>query len=96
MNRKPLAIALLLPFTAFTVFALMQVGYVGLFTYQMQNAGGWQVLIDLVIALILVISWMIPDARATGRNPWPWVVATLFLGSIAPLAYLAFSRPAAQ
>ncbi|MCR9105642.1 MAG: hypothetical protein NXI15_10150 [Gammaproteobacteria bacterium] len=92
MNRKSLAITLLVPFVAFTVYALTQVGYVGLFTYQMQNAGGWQVLLDLVVALVLVLSWLIPDARANGRNPWPWVGATLFLGSIGPLAYLAFSK----
>lgn len=50
-----------------------------------------QVLLDLGAALVLVLSWVIPVAKASGRNPWPWVVATPFLGSISPLLYLALS-----
>ncbi len=54
-----------------------------------ESPAGWQVLADLVIALLLVLSYLVPDARKAGRNPWPWLVLTLFLGSIAPLLYLA-------
>ena len=36
--------------------------------------------------------WLIPEARRAGRNPWLWVIATLFHGSIGPLLYLAFTR----
>jgi len=31
---------------------------------------------------------MVVDARRRGVTAWPWVVATIALGSIAPLAYL--------
>ncbi|MBP6701113.1 MAG: PLDc N-terminal domain-containing protein, partial [Halioglobus sp.] len=50
-----------------------------------------------VIALVLVLTWLVPEARKAGRNPWPWIVATLFLGSFGPLLYLVFAqRPAQQ
>ncbi len=91
MNIRSLAIFLLVPFVALTVYAVMQVGYWGIFDYHRHSPAGWQVFTDLVIALILVLCWLIPNARNTGRNPWPWVIATLFVGAIGPLCYLAFS-----
>jgi drug/metabolite transporter (DMT)-like permease len=92
MSRKLIAIALLIPFSALTVYAVIQVGYVGIFEYQIHSPAGWQVFADLVVALALVLTWMIPDAKRNGRNPWPWVIGTLFTGSIAPLLYLATSK----
>ncbi len=91
-TRRTLALITLVPFTLLTLYALQQVGYVGIFDYQRHSPAGWQVFTDLVIALLLVLSWLIPEARRAGRNPWPWVVATLFLGSFGPLLYLAFAR----
>ncbi len=89
INRRALAIILLIPFSALTLYAVAQVGYVGIFDYQRHSPAGWQVFADLVIALILVLTWLVPDARRNGRNPWPWVGATLLLGSLGPLLYLA-------
>jgi len=34
---------------------------------------------------------MVPEAKRAGRNPWPYVVITLFLGSFGPLLYLILS-----
>jgi hypothetical protein len=92
MNTRTLAIIVLIPFTLLTVYAVAQVGYVGLFEYQLGSPAGWQVLADLVIALMLVLTYLVPEARKAGRNPWPWVVMTLFLGSIGPLLYLALGN----
>ena len=88
-QKKALAIAILIPFSILSVYALLEVGYIGIFDYHRHSPAGWQVFTDLVIALVLVFTWMIPEAKREGRNPWPWVVATLFLGSIGPLLYLA-------
>jgi hypothetical protein len=90
-SKRTLALVLLVPFSLLTVHALAEVGYVGLFEYQLRSPAGWQVFADLVVALVLVLAWMIPEARRAGRNPWPWVVATGLLGSIAPLVYLVFN-----
>lgn len=92
MSRKMLAIVLLIPFTALSIYAVYKVGYIGIFDYQMHSPAGWQVITDLVIACILLLAWMIPDAKDKGRNPWPFVGITLFLGSFGPLLYLATGR----
>ncbi len=89
LNRRMLATILLVPFAVLTIFTIATVGYVEIFNYQRHSPAGWQVFADLCVALILVLSWLVPDAQKAGRNPWGWVVATLFTGSIAPLTYLA-------
>ena len=77
MNRRTLSIALLIPFALLTLYALAIDGYMGILDHQLATPAGWQVLADLVVALLLVLTWLIPDARRSGRNPWPWVVLTL-------------------
>jgi RsiW-degrading membrane proteinase PrsW (M82 family) len=97
MSRRTLAIIILIPFTLLTAYAVHKVGYIGIFDYHRHSPAGWQVIADLVIALVLVLTWLLPEARKAGRNPWPWLVATLLLGSFGPLLYLVFAqRPAPQ
>lgn len=92
MNRsRMLAVVILVPFTALSVYAVAAVGYIGIIDYMRHSPAGWQVLADLVIALMLVLSWLIPEARRTGRNPWPWVLVTLAAGSFGPLLFLLTS-----
>jgi hypothetical protein len=86
--RIALLLVVLVAFGALSALALAQVGYVGLFAYQLGHVAGVQVLVDLAVALTLVCAWMVVDARRTGRNPWPWVVATALFGSFGPLGYL--------
>jgi RsiW-degrading membrane proteinase PrsW (M82 family) len=90
--RRSLALIIVVPFALLTAYAVAQVGYIGIFDYHRHSPAGWQVFTDLVIALVLVLSWLIPEARRAGHNPWPWVVVTLFLGSFGPLLYLVFVR----
>jgi hypothetical protein len=45
-------------------------------------------LADLLIALSLIVSWMVRDARARGVSALPYVLLTLALGSAGPLVYL--------
>jgi hypothetical protein len=94
--QRTLIVAALAGFGALTGAALWQHGYWGILLPHFQTLAGAQVLADLVIALALALAWLVPDARARGRNPWPWVAATLALGSFGPLVYLLTRRPAAR
>jgi hypothetical protein len=53
---------------------------------------GAQVGLDLCIALSLVWTLLARDPRYRGERLWPWMLATLPLGSIAPLAFLLSRR----
>ncbi len=89
MNWRTFLISIVLfDFVVLTIYAVAEVGYINLITSHFTNWGGIQVITDLVIACSLAIIWMIADARRRGTNPWPYVVATVFLGSIGPLLYL--------
>jgi cytochrome bd-type quinol oxidase subunit 2 len=90
---KPLVLCVLAPFLAFSAWCAATGGGFGeVLTAFGANPWIAQVSLDLCIALGLVCVWMWRDARARAANPLPWIVATLFTGSIAPLAYLLF-RP---
>ena len=89
MNLKQIVTGLVLAdFVALTAYAVWQHGYLAFLDVAAMNAITVQVSVDLVIALSLVTLWMWNDARARGVSPLPYVVVTLFLGSIGPLLYL--------
>ena len=87
-------IVLLVPLIGVAI-GLLVVGYIGLFMSPLQSLVGMQIFIDLVIALSLVMVWLWRDAQTTGRNAWPWLLATLTLGSFGPLLYLLTKKPSA-
>ena len=88
---KPILTVVALAFGAYTLYAIAEVGYFGIWAAGFSSAGALQVLLDLVITCLLISSWMVVDARATGRNPWPYVLITLAAGSFGPLLYLLLS-----
>ncbi len=94
MTRALIVVTLFL-FGVLSAAALWQHGYWGIIAPHFQSLGAAQVFADLVIALVLVMTWMWRDAKAAGRNPWPWIVATLAVGSFGPLVYLLVRRPRA-
>jgi uncharacterized membrane protein YfcA len=91
--QRGLIVVVLVLFGALTAAALWHHGYWGIVAPHFQSFGAAQVFADLVIALVLVMVWMWRDAKATRRNPWPWIAATLALGSFGPLVYLLTRRP---
>jgi hypothetical protein len=89
-----LLLLLLVPFAVLTALALWHQGVWGMIAPHFRTWGAAQVLADLVLALSLVLFWLWRDAKQCGRNPWPWLVATLLSGSFGPLLYL-LTRPSA-
>lgn len=89
MSWKKITIAFVLfDFSALTAYAVHQVGYAGFFEILFSNIVGITVGVDLFIALGLALAWMIRDAQTHGISPVPYVLLTLTLGSVGPLAYL--------
>lgn len=91
---RNLLLLVLAAFGTYSAYVVYDVGYLGILRSHLSNAGGIQVLCDLTVSLALVCTWLFRDARAQGRNPWPYLVATLFLGSFGPLLYLLLRRGA--
>lgn len=88
MSWKQIGLGLLLAnFAAFTGWVIWQYGYVGIFALALANGATIQVTIDLVIACSVAMFFIYHDARARNVNPWPYLVATTFLGSLGLLAY---------
>jgi hypothetical protein len=89
MNLKQIGIGIILAdFVALTAYAVWHEGYLAFFDVHAMNAINLQILVDLVLALGMVSIWMWQDARARGVSALPYLVVTLFLGSIGPLLYL--------
>lgn len=91
MQRTVLVITILL-FGVLTAAAISEGGLAGIIDWHVKSYGGGQVFADLVIALSLAIVWMWNNAKACGRNVWPWIVLTLLTGSFGPLLYLLTAR----
>ena len=89
-RSKPMLSLVLLIFSVLSVWAVTQVGYLGIWQAGFASPGALQILGDLVVCCGLLIHWMVGDARRRGLNPWPWVVATLLGGSLVLLVYLLF------
>jgi len=84
--------ALLAGFSALTAEVVIADGYTGWIRIALQNRSAGILLVDLTLALGLVFTWMIRDARQRRATVWPFAVLTLLLGSVGPLAYLVL-RP---
>ncbi|MEX2482423.1 MAG: DUF2834 domain-containing protein [Gammaproteobacteria bacterium] len=89
MNWKTLLLGFVLfDFAVLSIYAMSQVGYLGIWQAGLASWGAVQLLVDLVILAGLAVLWMIGDARARGLNPWPYVLITFAAGSFGPLLYL--------
>ena len=89
-SGRPLALiaaVVLAGFGAFSVWVVASQGYFGFLALAGREPWGLQVLLDLVIAASFAAGWMIADARRRRIAVWPYLVVTVFLGSIGILAY---------
>jgi hypothetical protein len=87
-NSKLILTLVLVAFSIQGVYVLSQVGYWNIWIHNLNHVAGQQVFADLLISLSFVMVWMWHDAKATGRNIWPWIALTLAAGSFGPLIYL--------
>ncbi|WP_457417849.1 DUF2834 domain-containing protein [Roseateles sp. P5_E7] len=100
---RPILFLALAAFGAFSLYAMWQVGYLGIWQAGMASVGAWQVLLDLVLMSFIALGFIVRDARQTGRTVWPFAVLTIAAGSFGPLLYLllapsgraAFKAPSA-
>ena len=81
-------VSVLVAFGGFSTWVMWQVGYSGIWLAGLDNPASLQILLDLVIACTLICTWMYQDAKSRGIKPYPWIIATLFSGTLAPLVYL--------
>lgn len=86
--RLAALIGVLVAFTGWSLVIVAPEGLPGLFALLRERPWGQQVFVDLCIALSVSWTWLSGEARARGINPWPYLIATPFLGSIAVLAFL--------
>ena len=89
LRRKALiAGAVLAAFGAYSIWVVLGHGYLGFLEVARDHDWGMQMLLDLVIACSFGVGWMTADARKRGISTAPFVVLTIFLGSIGLLAYV--------
>lgn len=81
-----LAIALI----AYSILNVVVVSEVGMNIFEplTHTWPGRMILADMIIGLSLCTVWLWQDARANGRNPWPWLVLIVLLAFTGPLLYL--------
>lgn len=89
---KPTLWLVAIVFAAFSLWVLMQIGFLGIWQGGFANLGSIQITADLVIACAIGMGFIARDCRAQGRAWWPWALLTLAAGSIGLLAYLLWPR----
>jgi hypothetical protein len=89
MNIKQIGIGVVCAaFTALTAYTVYTYGYLGWLRVETANAMGITLFVDLAISLTLVAIWMGRDAREHNISVVPYLLLTLFFGSVGPLLYL--------
>lgn len=86
--RLAILVSTLIAFTGVSVYLVHAEPFFGFLTLARTEPWGGQVLLDLVIALTLFLSWARRDAAERGLPFLPYAAMTLMLGSIGALSYL--------
>ncbi len=79
-----IALAAFLPYSLWVVYTAGPVGFLPL---AWREPWGMQLLLDLVLAVSIALSWLVPDAKRRGLAWWPYVAFSA-LGSPTLLFYL--------
>lgn len=81
--------AVLVPFTAWTVLAIIKEGVVGFWPVLMGSYWGVQVWFDRLLSVAAAFFLLQNRARAVGMKSEVWVIVVIFSGSIGLLLMLA-------
>ena len=104
-QTEPVARLWLLPaslcalFTAWTIATILTEGPLGFWANHVTNMWGIQVWVDLLIAVAISWTLLVPKARALGMRPAPWlllVVTTASIGLLAMAARMLYLSEARQ
>jgi hypothetical protein len=91
LRKKALVAGVILAgFTTYSLWVVAGYGYTGFLSLASREPWALQLLLDLVIACSFGIGWMVHDARKYRIATWPFVIATLAVGSIGLLGYVAW------
>ena len=93
MSKKEIGLwCVMADFVCLTAYAVYAEGYFAFISiaadFAASNIWGVQILVDFLLAMLIALGWCVADARKRDMNYWPFVVLTLTLGAIGPLAYL--------
>ena len=89
-TRTLITLVVGLPFAAFSTWVTLTQGYIAIFEVATLSPAAAQVFADLGVSLMLLLTYIGRECRERGEAVWPWVLATLALGSLAPLAYFGW------
>lgn len=81
--------SLSLAYLLFSLVAVVSEGPLGFWDVHSQTLWGNQVWLDLLFAIGIAWSFVVPEAKALGMRPLPWLVAILLSGCIGLLAMVA-------
>lgn len=76
-------------FLGWSLHAVAVGGPLGFWTEHIRNAWGNQIWFDLLLAVGMAWTLLLPRARAAGMRPLPWLVLILCTGSIGLCAMVA-------
>jgi hypothetical protein len=78
-----------LAFLLFSLHAVAAGGPFGFWTEHTRNAWGHQIWLDLLLAIAVAWSFVVPRAKALGMRPAPWLALVVCTGCIGLLAMTA-------
>ncbi|MBE9201737.1 MULTISPECIES: hypothetical protein [unclassified Nodularia (in: cyanobacteria)] len=76
-------------FLTFSVYAVASGGLLGFWTEHIRNFWGNQIWLDLLLSIGIGWSFVVPQAKALGMRPLPWLFLVVTTGSIGFMAMIA-------
>lgn len=95
-NRWMAVAAAWLLFSLYSLKIAAVGGPLGFLSLPSAHVWGAQVLMDLFLSLTVALTYLAPKARRVGVPVWPYVAATLTLGSVGLLAFVTHVEWAAE